>query len=107
MSSSSNSRDTGAEPFAQLNIHPGLVQALAKRDIVTPTPIQADVIPLLLDGKDVIGQARTGSGKTPAFGLPLLHKVEPNSNGVQALVLVPTRELAIQVADVLAPLAGL
>jgi ATP-dependent RNA helicase DeaD len=107
MSSSIQSRETRAETFAQLNIHPGLVQALAKRDIVTPTPIQADVIPLLLDGKDVIGQARTGSGKTLAFGLPLLHKIDPNSNAVQALVLVPTRELAIQVAGVLAPLAHL
>jgi superfamily II DNA/RNA helicase len=107
MSHSMQSRETRAETFAQLNIHPGLVQALAKRDIVTPTPVQADVIPLLLDGKDVIGQARTGSGKTLAFGLPLLHKVDPNSSAVQALVLVPTRELAIQVAGVLAPLAHL
>jgi ATP-dependent RNA helicase DeaD len=109
MSSSPTTRadSTRATTFAQLKIHPGLVQALSQRDIITPTPIQAEVIPLLLDGKDVIGQARTGSGKTLAFGLPLLHKVDARRNGVQALILVPTRELAIQVAGVLAPLAAL
>ena len=85
-----SSLTTRADTFAQLQIHPSLVQALTKRDIVTPTPIQADVIPLLLDGKDVMGQARTGSGKTLAFGLPLLHKIDPARAGVQALILVPT-----------------
>ena len=96
-----------AETFAQLNIHPGLTQALSQRGIVTPTPIQADVIPLLLAGRDVMGQARTGSGKTLAFGLPLLQLCDPSRNGVQALVLVPTRELAIQVGDVIGQLAGI
>jgi len=96
-----------AETFAQLHIQPGLVQALSARGIVTPTPIQADVIPLLLDGHDVMGQARTGSGKTLAFGLPLLQLCDPARHGVQALVLVPTRELAIQVGDVIGQLAGI
>jgi ATP-dependent RNA helicase DeaD len=96
-----------AETFAQLNIQPGLVQALSARGIVTPTPIQADVIPLLLDGRDVMGQARTGSGKTLAFGLPLLQLCDPARPGIQALVLVPTRELAIQVGDVIGHLAGI
>src|SRR5258708_1935586 len=96
-----------AETFAQLNIHPGLSQALSQRGIVTPTPIQADVIPLLLAGRDVMGQARTGSGKTLAFGLPLLQLCDPARSGVQALVLVPTRELAIQVGDVIGQLAGI
>jgi ATP-dependent RNA helicase DeaD len=98
---------TRADTFAQLKIHPGLCQALSARGIVTPTPIQAGVIPLMLDGQDVMGQARTGSGKTLAFVLPLLAKCDPNVRGVQALVLVPTRELAIQVAGVLAPLAAI
>ncbi len=96
-----------AETFAQLQIQPGLVQALSARGIVTPTPIQADVIPLLLDGRDVMGQARTGSGKTLAFGLPLLQRCDPARPGVQALVLVPTRELAIQVGEVIGHLAGI
>jgi ATP-dependent RNA helicase DeaD len=98
---------TRADTFAQLKIHPGLCQALSARGIVTPTPIQAGVIPLMLDGQDVMGQARTGSGKTLAFALPLLARCDPNVRNVQALVLVPTRELAIQVAGVLAPLAAL
>src|SRR6202049_682192 len=98
---------TRAETFAQLHIQPGLCQALSARGIVTPTPIQADVIPLLLDGRDVMGQARTGSGQTLAFGLPLLQLCDPARHGVQALVLVPTRELAIQVGDVIGQLAGI
>jgi ATP-dependent RNA helicase DeaD len=101
------SPSTRAETFAELNILPALAQALSARGIVTPTPIQADVIQLLLDGRDVMGQARTGSGKTLAFGLPLLQRCDPHRAGVQALVLVPTRELAIQVADVIGHLAGL
>jgi ATP-dependent RNA helicase DeaD len=74
--------------------------------IVTPTPIQAAALGPLIDGRDVIGQARTGSGKTLAFALPLLERVEPRLPAVQALVLVPTRELAIQVAGVIEQLAG-
>jgi ATP-dependent RNA helicase DeaD len=73
--------------------------------ITTPTPIQAQAIPELLAGRDVIGQARTGSGKTLAFALPMVERVDSNARGVQALVLVPTRELAIQVGSVAQPLA--
>src|SRR5688572_11647460 len=73
--------------------------------ITTPTPIQAGAIPALLEGRDLIGQARTGSGKTLAFGLPLVERCDPTVRGVQALVLVPTRELAIQVGEVIARLA--
>ncbi|MCA9862476.1 MAG: DEAD/DEAH box helicase, partial [Thermomicrobiales bacterium] len=65
--------------------------------ITSPTPIQAEVLPFLLDGRDVIGQARTGSGKTLAFALPLIEVVDPRLRAVQALVLTPTRELAVQV----------
>jgi ATP-dependent RNA helicase DeaD len=65
----------------------------------TPTPIQARAIPLLLEGRDLVGQAQTGTGKTAAFALPLLCRIEPSEGAVQALVLVPTRELALQVAQ--------
>jgi ATP-dependent RNA helicase DeaD len=77
------------------------LQQLARMGIQSPTPIQAATIPPLLEGKDVIAQACTGSGKTLAFGLPLVEFVDPGKLCVQALVLVPTRELAIQVAEVL------
>jgi len=101
-----SSIQTRADTFSLLKIQPGLVQALNARGIVTPTPIQADVIPLLLEGRDVMGQARTGSGKTLAFALPILERCDPARQGIQALVLVPTRELAIQVGGVIAQLAG-
>ena len=71
-----------------------------------PTPIQAQTIPILLSGRDVVGQARTGSGKTLAFAIPIVERCAPNIRGVQALVLVPTRELAIQVGEVLGRLAA-
>ena len=63
------------------------------------TPIQSKAIPVLMEGKDVIGQAQTGTGKTAAFGIPVLQKVDPSSKKTQAVILSPTRELAIQVAD--------
>ena len=73
--------------------------------IKDPTPIQLATIPAMLAGKDVIGQARTGSGKTLAFAIPMVEQIDPSRRGVQALVLVPTRELAIQVAEVVRALA--
>ena len=87
--------------FTQFNLHPQLVQAVTKQGYTTPTPIQAGVIPLMLTGQDVIGQAHTGTGKTAAFALPLLHGLvpQPERAQVQAIVLVPTRELAMQVAQ--------
>ena len=97
---------TRATSFAQFELQPALQGALASHGLVTPTPIQAAAIPALLQGKDVIGQARTGSGKTLAFGLPLIARADPQVRAVQALVLVPTRELAIQVGSVLGPLAS-
>jgi len=84
--------------FTQFNLHPQLVQAVTDQGYESPTPIQAGVIPLLLEGHDIIGQAQTGTGKTAAFALPLIHNLVPGQNGVQALVVVPTRELALQVA---------
>ena len=66
-----------------------------------PTPIQAEALPILLEGRDVVGLAQTGTGKTIAFGLPLAAAIDPAVNAVQAVVLVPTRELAKQVRDVM------
>jgi ATP-dependent RNA helicase DeaD len=84
--------------FADFNLHPALMQALAELDYTTPTPIQAGMIPLMLTGVDVIGQAQTGTGKTAAFALPILNNYKPCKTP-QALVLAPTRELALQVAE--------
>ncbi len=85
--------------FDQFNLAPTLVQTVADRGYEAPTPIQQALIPAMLDGRDVIGQAQTGTGKTAAFALPLLHKLQPGQGHVQALVLTPTRELAKQVAE--------
>ena len=87
--------------FTELGLPPGVVQVLAQMKISVPTPIQAGALPAMLQGRDVVGQARTGSGKTLAFALPIVQRCDPSAPGVQALVLVPTRELAIQVGDVL------
>ena len=81
-------------------------QAIARMDISGPTPIQEKTIPHLLQGRDLIGQARTGSGKTLAFAVPMVEHCDPSVRRVQALVLVPTRELAIQVAEVTEVLAS-
>jgi CxxC-x17-CxxC domain-containing protein len=86
--------------FGDFRLSRASLDVLAEMDITIPTPIQAAVLPLLLDGRDVIGQARTGSGKTLAFALPLIEVVDPRLRAVQALVLTPTRELAVQVAGV-------
>ena len=83
--------------FKDLKLKEELLQSLQELNFKTPTPIQASAIPVLLQGKDVAGQAETGSGKTAAFGLPLLHNIDTTLQQVQALVIVPTRELAVQV----------
>jgi len=85
--------------FTQLGLHPQLVQAVSDLGYTTPTPIQSEIIPLMLEGHDVIGQAQTGTGKTAAFILPILQTLERGQRGIQALVLAPTRELAMQVAQ--------
>ncbi len=84
--------------FSQLGLKSPLEQAVSDLGYITPTPIQSKIIPLMLDGHDVIGQAQTGTGKTAAFMLPILQTLERGHSGIQALVLTPTRELAIQVA---------
>lgn len=85
--------------FNQLNLHPQLVQTVADLGYEVPTPIQTAIIPVMLTGQDVIGQAQTGTGKTAAFSLPILHNLTIGSGPVQSLVLTPTRELALQVAE--------
>ncbi len=87
--------------FAALELQPQLLRAVSELGFDSPTPIQTAVIPLLLHGQDLSGQAQTGTGKTAAFGLPLLQNLDPEVQGVQGLVVVPTRELALQVAGAL------
>ena len=88
-----------ASEFTQFELHPQLIKALLELNYTTPTPIQSATIPVLLTGKDVIGQAKTGTGKTAAFSLPILQKLVSNQKSVQSLILTPTRELAMQVAN--------
>ena len=90
---------TDTPSFADLGLAPGLLTALQRLEHTEPTPIQVRTIPLLLAGRDVLGQAQTGTGKTAAFALPLLQALDLADSAVQALVLAPTRELALQVAD--------
>jgi len=85
--------------FERLGLTPELLQAVSELEFTQATPIQAQAIPLLLEGHDVMGQAQTGTGKTAAFALPMLQRLDENIPGVQALVLTPTRELAIQVSQ--------
>jgi ATP-dependent RNA helicase DeaD len=92
--------------FAAFNLHPRLVQTVSELGYTNPTPIQSAIIPLMLSGHDVIGQAQTGTGKTAAFGLPILHRLDPQASRIQSLVLTPTRELALQVAQAITDYAG-
>ncbi len=87
--------------FADLDLAPDILEAVRDVGYESPSPIQEQAIPPLLEGLDVIGQAQTGSGKTAAFGLPMLQYVDPEEPEVQALVLTPTRELCIQVTQAL------
>ena len=96
--------------FAELNLRPELLKAIEEQGYTEPTPIQVQAIPLVLAGRDVLGGAQTGTGKTAGFGLPLLQRLMPNANTsasparhpVRALILTPTRELAAQVSESLA-----
>src|SRR5438067_8729375 len=87
--------------FTDLGLSDEILQALHDVGYETPSPIQEQAIPPLLAGKDAIGQAQTGSGKTAAFGLPMIQHVDPSQDEMQALVLTPTRELCIQVTQAL------
>ena len=90
-----------ARTFAELGLSEPRLRALADVGYAAPSPIQEEGIPPLLEGRDVIGQAQTGTGKTAAFGLPIMEYVDPSEDTVQALVLTPTRELCIQVTQAL------
>lgn len=85
--------------FAELGLDPKLLQALSELGYEEPTPIQREAIPPILAGHDLQGQAATGTGKTAAFALPILERIDPESRAPSALILVPTRELAMQVAE--------
>src|SRR3954447_1441174 len=85
--------------FADLQIHPSVLQAVSDVGYESPSAIQAATIPAMMAGSDVVGLAQTGTGKTAAFAIPILSKIDPTSRVTQALVLAPTRELALQVAE--------
>ncbi|MGC4377210.1 DEAD/DEAH box helicase [Fictibacillus sp. Mic-4] len=85
--------------FLKLGIRPAFIDALKENGIIEPTPIQQRAIPVLLNGKDAIAKAQTGTGKTIAFVLPLLETIHPEKNEIQALIITPTRELAIQLTS--------
>jgi ATP-dependent RNA helicase DeaD len=91
--------------FDAMGLKPQLLQMIAKKGFENPTPIQVEAIPPGLDGRDIMGQAKTGTGKTAAFGIPILNKIKPQQ-GLQGMVLCPTRELAVQVAEEISTLGS-
>src|SRR6201993_1310978 len=93
------SPDSATVTFADLQIHPSVLQAVVDVGYESPSAIQAATIPALMAGSDVVGLAQTGTGKTAAFAMPILSKIDTSSKATQALVLAPTRELALQVAE--------
>ena len=95
-----------ATSFRDLGLDDALLATLGEVGYETPSPIQAATIPPLLAGRDMLGQAQTGTGKTAAFALPILARLDVNRRAPQALVLAPTRELAIQVAEAFQRYAG-
>ena len=99
MSTESAAADAAPITFRDLALSAPVLKALEDVGYESPSPIQAETIPHLLAGRDLVGQAQTGTGKTAAFALPILSQLNPGTSGVQTLVLAPTRELAIQVAE--------
>ena len=91
--------------FAELGLSPEILKAVDKLGYEEASPIQTAVIPTILAGRDVVGQSATGSGKTAGFAIPAIEKVDPRQNAVQVLILCPTRELAVQVAEEVGKLA--
>src|SRR3989442_14276306 len=87
---------TTTDSFEEFDLAPTVLQAIRDLGYIEPTPIQTLVIPLMIEGRDVVGQAQTGTGKTAAFGIPIAMRVNPALRQTQAVVLVPTRQLAIQ-----------
>ncbi|QTH59059.1 DEAD/DEAH box helicase [Corynebacterium hindlerae] len=93
------SEDDSTQGFDNLGLPAEVLKAITKVGYETPSPIQSETIPLLMEGRDVVGLAQTGTGKTAAFALPVLSRIDKSVRAPQALVLAPTRELALQVAD--------
>ncbi|MBQ2276200.1 MAG: DEAD/DEAH box helicase [Lachnospiraceae bacterium] len=91
--------------FEELGIEPKILRGITDMGFEEATPIQSKAIKVILEGKDIVGQAQTGTGKTAAFGIPMLQNIDPKSKALQAIVLCPTRELAIQVAEEIRKLA--
>src|SRR5690242_9735961 len=89
-------RDHAKPFFGTIPVSATIALSLRSMGYETPTPIQERTIPLLLEGRDVLAQAPTGTGKTTAFGIPLIESIQPDRRRVQALILVPTRELCLQ-----------
>src|SRR5215204_73792 len=87
------------KPFSDLGLSADLLKAIDKLGFEQAAPIQAEAIPLLLEGRDVVGQSQTGSGKTAAFAAPAIEKVDVTKRAPQVLILCPTRELAVQVSE--------
>ena len=85
--------------FDSLGLSPEIMRALGQRDIEMSTPVQAGCIPPMMAWQDVIAKAPTGTGKTFAYGIPIVEHVDPEEESVQAVILAPTRELAIQITD--------
>src|SRR6185436_18721190 len=85
--------------FSELGLSAELLKAIDKLGFEQAAPIQAEAIPVLMQGKDVVGQSQTGSGKTAAFAIPAIEKTDSNLRRVQVLILCPTRELAVQVSE--------
>ena len=88
-----------AKLFSELGLSPEVLKAVEKMGFEKAAPIQAEAIPVLMSGRDVVGQSQTGSGKTAAFAIPAIEKTDPNLRAVQVLILCPTRELAVQVSE--------
>ena len=84
--------------FDELKVKETILKGIQELGFATPFPIQSQTIPLLLEGHDVVGQAHTGTGKTAAFGIPMLENIS-NGGGIQGLIIAPTRELAIQITN--------
>lgn len=92
--------------FEELELSPEIMKAVERMGFREPTPVQALTIPPMLDGYDVIAKAPTGTGKTCAFGIPLLETIRPDCEDIQAVVVCPTRELCIQITEELRQLAA-
>ena len=85
--------------FSDFGLSSEVLQAISNMGFEEPTPIQEKAIPIIMQGRDIIGQAQTGTGKTMAFGIPIIERIDPRKFSVQSIILTPTRELAIQVAE--------